>query len=84
MIKQGEMTVGYCLTPEMIGDRFTKQLQGALLHKFRAIMMNIDKKAPDVDLAWERELLPTMLQECDGNNVALLSMTQFMVCFGTS
>ncbi len=53
-IKQRQMMVGYCLASEMIGDYFTKPLQGALFCKFQAIIMNINKEVPDVYLAWER------------------------------
>ncbi len=50
--KQGEMTIGYCPASEMIGDHFTKPLQGALFHRFRAVSLNFDERVPDVDLAW--------------------------------
>ncbi len=33
-VKKGEMTIGYCPASEMIGDHFTKPLQGALFHWF--------------------------------------------------
>ncbi len=42
-VKQEGMTVGYCPVPEMIGNHFTKPLQGALFCKFLAIKI-IDKE----------------------------------------
>ncbi len=67
------MTVGYCPAPEMIGDHFTKPLKQ--LHSVNSrLIMNNYENVLDVDLAWERELVPTMLQECVGNNVALVSV----------
>ncbi len=41
--------------------------------------MNIDKEVLNVDLAWERELVSAMPQECVGDNVALVSMTRLLV-----
>ncbi len=76
------MDVGYCPAHEMIGDHFTKPLQGALFRKFRAIIMNIDEAVPDVDLAWERDLVPSMPQECVGDNIAHVSVTRLIVDWG--
>ncbi len=67
----------------MIGDHFTKPLQGALFCHFRAIIMNVDEGVPDANLAWERELVSTMPQECDGNDIALVSITKLVVHGGT-
>ena len=41
-IEQGEIRVQYCPTDDMIGDFFTKPLQGAKFRKFRDIIMNCD------------------------------------------
>ncbi len=82
-IKKGEIAIGYCPAQEMIGDHFTKPLQGALFRPFRAIIMNIDEQVPDEDLAWERELIPIMPQECVGNNIALVSINRLLVHCGT-
>ncbi len=57
------MTIGYCPESEMIGDQFTKPLQGALLRKFCSVIMNVNEEVRDVDLAGERELIPAMPQE---------------------
>ena len=38
-VNKGEFTIEYCPTEWMIADFFTKPLQGALYHKFRAIIM---------------------------------------------
>ena len=37
----GEVLVEHCLTEKMLGDHFTKPLQGALFRKFRTEIMNI-------------------------------------------
>ncbi len=82
-VNKGEMTIGYCPASEMIGDHFTKPLQGALFRPFRSIIMNVDEEVPDADLAWERELISFMPQECVGDNIALVSVTRLMVLGGT-
>ena len=38
-IEKGNLTVEYCPTAEMIGDFFTKPLQGAKFEKFRKLIM---------------------------------------------
>jgi hypothetical protein len=43
-IDSGEVCVEHCPATEMIGDFFTKPLQGALFVKFRSIIMNIKDK----------------------------------------
>ncbi len=45
--------------------------------------MNVDEAVPDADLAWERELVATMPQECVGKNIALVSVTKLLVYGGT-
>ncbi len=35
-----------------------------------------------IDLAWEMELVPSMPQECVGNNIAHVSVTSLLVSFG--
>jgi hypothetical protein len=42
-IANGEMTVEYCPTEEMIGDFFTKALQGSLFKKFQNLIMNVSE-----------------------------------------
>jgi hypothetical protein len=39
-IKAGELSVEHCPTGEMVGDFFTKPLQGKLFLKFRQLIMN--------------------------------------------
>jgi hypothetical protein len=39
-INSKELTVEYCPTGEMVGDFFTKPLQGQLFYKFRQLIMN--------------------------------------------
>ena len=38
-IEKGNLTVEYCPTTKMIGDFFTKPLQGAQFEKFRKLIM---------------------------------------------
>ena len=40
-IKQGNISVQYCPTEEMVADFFTKPLQGRLFKLFRALVMNL-------------------------------------------
>jgi len=42
-IEKQEVSVEYCPTEEMIGDFFTKPLQGALFRKFRALILGLDE-----------------------------------------
>jgi hypothetical protein len=42
-IKSQEMKVEYCPTGEMLGDLFTKPLQGSLFQKFCDAIMNVKK-----------------------------------------
>jgi hypothetical protein len=39
-INRKELSVEYCPTGEMVGDFFTKPLQGKLFYKFRSLIMN--------------------------------------------
>ena len=41
-IEKQEVSVEYCPTEDMIGDFFTKPLQGAQFRKFRALILNLD------------------------------------------
>ena len=40
-VETGDVVVKHCLTEEVLGDHFTKPLQGALFRKFRVEIMNI-------------------------------------------
>jgi hypothetical protein len=40
-INKNELSVEYCPTEEMVGDFFTKPLQGKLFYKFRRLIMNL-------------------------------------------
>ena len=40
-INRNELSVEYCPTEEMVGDFFTKPLQGKLFYKFRRLIMNL-------------------------------------------
>ena len=41
-INNGELEVKYCPTEDMIGDFFTKPLQGNKLKKMRSVILNLD------------------------------------------
>jgi len=45
-IQRGKLRVEYCPTEEMLGDFFTKPLQGTLFRKFRSLILNL-KMSPD-------------------------------------
>ena len=40
-VETGDVVIEHCLTEKMLGDHFTKPLQGALFGKFRAEIINI-------------------------------------------
>jgi len=40
-VKTNEINIEYCPTKEMIGDFFTKPLQGTLFYKLRALVLNL-------------------------------------------
>jgi hypothetical protein len=42
-ISNDELSVEHCPTEEMIGDFFTKPLQGKLFCKFRQLVMNLQE-----------------------------------------
>ena len=55
-IARKNMRVVYCPTEEMVGDFFTKPLQGSLFRKFRRIIMNLPEYTVEP-------------QECVGKNI---------------
>jgi len=56
-IKQGEVRVEYCPTEDMLGDFFTKPLQGATFQKMRRMVLNLSEDVP-------LPLTTTRPQEC--------------------
>ena len=40
-VENGDVVIEHCATEEMLGDHFTKPLQGEMFRKFRAEIMNI-------------------------------------------
>ena len=48
-IKKGLVDVNYVPTKEMLGDFFTKPLQGYLFKKLRAMIMNLPLPTPPAD-----------------------------------
>ena len=41
-VDKGELTMEYCPTYQMLGDYFTKPLQGSLFNKFRRVIMGYE------------------------------------------
>lgn len=41
-IKKGQLEIVYCPTDEMIGDYFTKLLQGTKFSEVRKVIMGVD------------------------------------------
>jgi hypothetical protein len=54
-VDSGDLTIKHCPTEDMLGDHFTKSLQGALFHKFRAEVQGIPTELSNVELGWDRE-----------------------------
>jgi hypothetical protein len=50
-----DITIKHCPTADMLGDHFTKPLQGALFRNFRAEIQGIPVDTSDADLGWEHE-----------------------------
>ena len=71
-IASNEMRVEYCPTGDMIGDFFTKALQGSLFRKFRDLILNVRQE----DFPMYRSIMerydasnkPVSSQECVGEN----------------
>ena len=53
----GEIKLKYCPTTEMVGDYFTKPLQGGLFNKFRDCILNIQADPSIVPLEDHRSVL---------------------------
>lgn len=42
-VNKGEVSIEYCPTKDMIGDYFTKPLQGSLIRKFRNTILGLNE-----------------------------------------
>jgi hypothetical protein len=51
----GDLTIKHCPTADMLGDHFTKPLQGALFRKFKVEIEGIPVDTSDTDLGWYHE-----------------------------
>jgi hypothetical protein len=51
----GDLTIKHCHTVDMLGDHFSKPLQGALFRKFRAEIQGIPVDTSVAALGWEHE-----------------------------
>ena len=56
-IASNEVKVKYCPTGEMLGDFFTKPLQGTLFRKFEKAILNLKDDPPGPNLAAHRSVL---------------------------
>ena len=65
-VKNGELRIEYCPTESMVGDFFTKPLQGSTFKNFRQISMNLDDDVP-------LPLTTTKSQECVGASASMLT-----------
>jgi hypothetical protein len=54
-IKSGDITLKHCPVTDMLGDHFTKPLQGRMFQNFRAEIQGIPLDPPDSDLGWDRD-----------------------------
>jgi hypothetical protein len=64
-VKTGELRIEYCPTEEMVGDFFTKPLQGVQFYKLRDDIMNIDRRS--IDHSAQRSVLsPESRHDDDG------------------
>jgi hypothetical protein len=66
-ITSGEITVEHCPATEMLGDHFTKPLQGTMFRKSRAEIQGIPVNMCDADLGWDRPSI-TNEQKQDGDS----------------
>ena len=53
-VETGDIVIKHCPNEEMLGDHFTKPLQGALFRKFRAKIMKILDDLDMVDMGMDR------------------------------
>jgi hypothetical protein len=66
-IHKGNIHVEYCPTREMLGDFFTKPLQGYLFKKLRSLIMNLPPPLPASPSMSDAGTIPTpSSQECVG------------------
>jgi hypothetical protein len=49
-IRNGDISVKHCPTGDMVGDHFTKPLQGAQFRKFRADIQGVPNDMSDLDM----------------------------------
>jgi hypothetical protein len=66
-IASGEITVEHCPATEMLGDHFTKPLQGTMFRKFRAEIQGIPVSMCDADLGWD---IPSIKNEQKQNGAS--------------
>jgi hypothetical protein len=53
-IRSSEITMKHCPTGEMLGDYFTKHVQGRQFRKFRAQIQGIEDNIPDANMSWDQ------------------------------
>ena len=53
-VDSGELSIEHCSAEDMLGNNFTKPLQGSLFHKFHAEIMNLPTEGACRDLCWSK------------------------------
>ena len=71
----GEIKLKYCPTTEMLGDYFTKPLQGGLFNKFRDRILNIQADPSTVPLEDHRSVLGQDQLHATGQSLGQLLAT---------
>ena len=67
-ICRDRLSIEYCPTEEMIGDLFTKPLQGALFYKLWSLIMNLKSDKYVVSMEAERTTSLIEAKECVGSS----------------
>ena len=65
-VASGEVKIEHCPTKDMVGDFFTKPLQGAQFIKFRNEIMNVNPATIDTDLQDCRSVLNNIITGVTG------------------
>jgi hypothetical protein len=76
-ITTGKLTMKHCPTDDMLGDHFTKSVQGSQFIKFRAEIQGILVNTPEALMGWDRPRLKNKImgqanpspQECVGKHI---------------
>jgi hypothetical protein len=67
--QSGDITLKHYPATEILGDHFTKPLQGGMFMKFRAEIQGIPVDTPDSDLGWDRDELKVENTPASSTNI---------------